>query len=130
MDRPICGHLDCGVCVPRVRRFLRAPRAGRADLPGAVVPTTTALEHHARKFGPEGVAEVAAEHGLTVDLSGATTVERRVKRGARRGSLPRQVAELLDRGTSVDGIAEALDLSPSRARRLVNEALAKAAASA
>jgi hypothetical protein len=91
------------------------------------MPTVAALEKHAARFGAEGVAEVAAEHGLVVNLKGAAAVERRVKRGRRRGSLPKQVAELIGRGASVDSIAETLDLSPSRARRLVNEALAKEA---
>lgn len=126
MDRPICGYPDCSTCAPRVRRFLRVPRRGRLDLPGATKPTATALERHARRFGPEQVGEVAADHGLTVNLAGAATIERRVKRGRRRGSLPTQVAELLGRGASVDSIAETLDLSPSRARRLVNDAMAKA----
>ena len=129
MDRPICGHLDCGVCVPRMRRFLAPPRTERLALPGASAPTVASLERHARKFGGEQVAEVAAEHGLVVDLGRAATIERRVKRGARRGSLPKAVAELLGRGASVESIAETLDLSPSRARRLVNDALAKAAKS-
>lgn len=128
MDRPICGHLDCGVCVVRMRRFLRPPRAERVDLPGADVPNAKALERHARKFGAEGVAEVAAECDLVVDLAGAVTIERKVKRGRKRGSLPKQVGELLARGATVESIAETLDLSPSRARRLVNEALVKNAA--
>jgi len=127
MDRPICGHLDCGVCVARMRRILSVARAPRVDLPGATAPTAAALERHARKFGRAQVAETAAEFGLTVNLGDAKVMEPRAKRGKRRGNVPKQVAELLERGTSVEGIAEALDLSPSRARRLVNDALAKAA---
>lgn len=129
MDRPICGHLDCGVCVARMRRILRVPRAAHVDLPGATAPTAAALERHAAKFGPAQVAETAVQFGLVVDLKDARPDPHRAKRGKRRGNVQKQVAELLERGTSVEGIAEALDLSPSRARRLVNDALAKTASS-
>ena len=120
MDRPICGHLDCGVCAPRVRRFLRVPRARRVDLPGACPPTAAALERHARKFGPAGVAEVAAEFGLTVDLGNARRIERRPTRRRSTGQRDR-IADLVARGASVESIAEVEDLSPSRARRLIED---------
>lgn len=49
-------------------------------LPGAPDVTAGDLEAHARKYGADGVGEVADAHGLDVDITGAPTP----RRGRRR----------------------------------------------
>lgn len=79
-------------------------------------PTSAQLERHATRFGPEQVAETAAELGLSV------TVERpRAPRKVRGPGLRERVAKLVAAGHGVEAIAEIEDLSPARARRLVEE---------
>lgn len=112
MTRPICG--DCGPCLAATARLLRVPRS--VLMPGPR-PTVAGLERHARKFGPAMVAETAADYGLSV------AVER--PKARRRGggpSLKTRVAGYLKEGYSPEVIAELEDISPSRARRLVEEA--------
>lgn len=118
VKRPICGN--CPTCLPRTNRLLRTAPAPRL-LPGPA-PTAAGLERHAAKFGPEGVAEVAAEYGLSVAVQRPT--RHRTPRGL---SLPARVATYLRDGHGVDVIAELENLSPARAKKLVSEALAKEA---
>lgn len=106
-----------GGCVSRMAhsRFLTrlCRTAGSRAWPR---PTTAQLERHARRFGPEQVAETAAEHGLVV------TVERSVRASVSGGPTIRQrVARLVEEGHDVNAVAEIEDLSPARARRLVEE---------
>src|SRR5689334_2598021 len=101
----------CSECLANLRRHgvtLSAP----APRPTAA-PTAEALERHARKFGPALVAETAQEFGLTVDVE-APKVAR-----VRRPSLKQRVAKLVAAGHSVEVIAEVENLSPARARKLV-----------
>jgi hypothetical protein len=79
-------------------------------------PTVASLERHAKRFGPSQVAETAAEWGLSVSLEKAPP-----KSSASGPPLKTRVATLLDAGHSVETIAEIEDLSPARARRLVEE---------
>jgi hypothetical protein len=103
------------------RRWLAAVcrKASRALLPGPR-PTAAGLEKHAQRFGPEQVAEVAAEYGVSVAITRAKAGPKR----ARGTSLKQRVAAYLAQGHGVDVIAELEDLTPGRARTLVNAALA------
>lgn len=105
----------CSECLANLQRHaltFRAP-ARKQTTPA---PTAEALERHARKFGPTLVAETAAEFGLEVDVPGAPQ-----KKRVRRPSLKQRVAVLAAQGYGPDVIAEIEDLSPARARRLVEE---------
>lgn len=112
MSRPLCG--ECPACLEATARCIgRAPEPVRQAHPA---PTAEELERHAQRFGPEGVAETADELGVDV------AVERpRRKRGPRRPTLKARVAELMAQGHGVDVIAELENLSPSRARRIMEE---------
>lgn len=103
------------------RLLARLVRAGgrRAVLPGTA-PTAAQLERHATRFGPEQVAETAAEYGVSVAITRAKAAPRR----ARGLSLRQRVAGYLKAGHDMDVIAELENLTPGRARTLVNEALA------
>jgi hypothetical protein len=113
MSRPLCG--ECEACLERTRALLES--APLACLRPSAVPTAAQLERHARRFGPEGIEELAAELGVRVK------VERpRVTRTRAKGpTLKERVRGYLEAGHSVDVIAELENLSPSRARRLVEE---------
>jgi hypothetical protein len=79
-------------------------------------PTAVGLERHAARFGPEQVAETAAEYGIAV------AVERPVAARKVKGPTLRQrVADYVAGGHSADVIAELEDISPNRARQLVQE---------
>jgi hypothetical protein len=95
----------------------RLARVGRgvSSLPGPR-PTAARLERHAERFGPEQVMETAAELGIQVVIQRARQVRR-----VSGPSLKTRVAALVADGHSVDTIAEMEDLSPARARRLVEE---------
>lgn len=109
---PICGN--CPTCLQRTNALLRVP-ARTATMPGPK-PTAAALERHAQRFGPEQVAETATQYGLSV------AIERpKARRKAGGPGLKARVATLVADGYGVDAIAEIEDLSPSRARRLVEE---------
>lgn len=107
----------CGNCRDNLRANaakLRVSR-GASAMPGPA-PTAAGLEAHARRYGPAQVAETAAQYGLSV------TVERpKAARKVSGPSLKTRVAQLVADGYSADVIAEIEDLSPSRARRLVEE---------
>lgn len=78
-------------------------------------PTKAQLEKHAARFGPDQVAETAAELGVDVEVT-------RAKKARAKGpTLKQRVAAHVAAGHSVDVIAEMEDLSPARARRLVEE---------
>lgn len=98
------------------RYLARVCRAsGRCSLPGDR-PTAAQLERHAKRFGPEGVAETAALYGVSI------AIERpKAKRGPSGPSLKTRVKQYLAAGHSADVIAELEDLSPARARRLIEE---------
>lgn len=99
------------------RRVMRLARPTRK--PGLRVgprPTGAALERHAAKYGPEQVAETAAEWGLAVAIS-----RPKARRASRGPSLKTRVARLVAEGHGVDTIAEIENLSPTRARALVKE---------
>ena len=103
-------------------RIARGGVRGRSLLPGTR-PPAAGLEKHAKRFGPEQVAETASEFGLAVAVERPRAKPRR----GRGPSLKDRVAGYLQAGHGVDVIAEIENLSPSRARKLVNEALAKEA---
>lgn len=94
-------------------------KASRAILPGPR-PTAAGLERHAARYGPEQVPEVAAEYGLSVAITRAKAQPKRT----RGTSLKQRVATYLRDGHDLDVIAELEDLTPGRARTLVNAALA------
>jgi hypothetical protein len=105
----------CSECLANLQRHaltFRAPTP-RSTTPA---PTAEALERHARRFGPALVTETAAEFGLEVEVPGAPQ-----KKRVRGPSLKERVRRLVDAGHSADVIAEIEDLSPARARRLVEE---------
>ena len=105
-------------------RFLaRVCRARRRSLLPGAAPTAAALEKHAARFGPEQVPETASEYGISIAITRAKAKPRR----ARGASLAQRVAGYLKQGHGVDVIAELENLSPSRARTVVNVALAKEA---
>lgn len=106
--RARAAHADYlrGVALPTRRDTL---------LPGPR-PTARQLERHAEKFGPEGVAETAAELGISVTVARPVRVA-----GPRRPSLKSRVKALVEAGHSAETIAEIEDLTPQRARRLVEE---------
>jgi hypothetical protein len=96
-------------------RQLTLPRpATTTRLAGAKKPTRDALLKHAAKYGWEGVEEVALEYGI----SGVVAPRVKRVRSTRGPSLKKRIAGYLARGMSVEAIAEAENLSPSRARRL------------
>lgn len=79
--------------------------------------TAAQLERHAKRFGPALVQETAAELGVTVNVEGA-----KAKGKARSATtLKERVAGHVAAGRSVELIAELENLSPSRARRIVQE---------
>lgn len=80
--------------------------------------TTAELERHARRFGPEGVEELAAELGVKVRLERPKAPARKRAKGP---TLKERVAAHVAAGHGVELIAELENLSPSRARRLVQE---------
>ncbi len=97
-------------------RQLTLPRpAPTTRLEGAKVPTRAALLKHAERYGWEGVEEVALEYGI----SGVVAPRVKRTRSTRGPSLKKRIAGYLARGMSEAAIAEAENLSPSRARRLV-----------
>ena len=108
-----CG--DCHTCLAHVSRVLATPpRHGKTR--SRMTPTPEALERHAKKYGPEGVVETAAELGVDVK------VERKTERRRRGGpTLKQRVAAHIEAGHSVDVIAELENLTPGRARRIIEE---------
>lgn len=116
MERAICGA--CGPCLAITLRKLRTARPPRV-MPGAA-PTAARLERHAARFGPEQVAETAAEYGVSVAITRPRAAPRRI-RGA---SLKQRVAAYLTQGHTPEVIAEMEKLSPRRTRDLINQAMA------
>lgn len=112
LELPVCG--DCPVCLARTHALLREPRGG-VLLPGPA-PTAAGLNRHAERFGPGMVAETADQYGIVVK------VERASKTTSSRGpSLKTRVAGHVGAGLSAELIAELENLSPGRARRLIDE---------
>lgn len=112
-DRPLCGGDACPDCLGRTHALLREPR-GDVLLPGAR-PTAAGLERHALRFGPGMVAETAAQYGIAV------AVERPKKTTPRGPSLRARVAAHVEAGLGAELIAEMENLTPGRARRLIDE---------
>lgn len=86
--------------------------------------TEKALRRHVRRFGPEGIAEVAraelpAAQAESVALLGAKKLSRRRKT---TDTLREQVAALHERGMVPLAIADALNISDGRCRRLLPSA--------
>jgi hypothetical protein len=84
-------------------------------------PTEAALRKHARRFGKECVAEVAEAYGMTAlaaELS--ETGGKRQRRTTRE--LRAQVVALHERGVVPAGIADTLNISDSRVRKLLAQA--------
>jgi hypothetical protein len=79
--------------------------------------TKAELERHARKFGPALVQETADELGVKVNVDETPTRRRRTKGPTLKERVAAHVAE----GRGVELIAELENLSPSRARRIVQE---------
>lgn len=115
MTRPLCGN--CPACLEATRQLLGAP--ARPCLQERRAPTAAELERHAKRFGPAGVAETAAELGVDVQVERAAR-----KRGVRGPTLKARVAEHVAAGRGIELIAELENLSPSRARRIVQEVTA------
>lgn len=61
-------------------RILHAYAGRMLGLPGSPPVTAGDLEAHARKYGADGVGEVADAHGIEVDVTGAPAP----RRGRRR----------------------------------------------
>lgn len=106
----------CEACIEDSRRRVLTI-ARLAERHPSAMPTAAELERHAQKYGPEGVAELAAEIGVRVNVKKPTAK----KRSTKGPTLNERVAEYIEAGHSVDVIAELENLSPSRARRLVAE---------
>ena len=106
----------CSHCQHRQARLLARLCVSPRTVVVGERPTTAGLEKHARRFGRAFVAETAAELGIAVTL--APPEPRRRTRGP---SLKQRVARLLAGGHDVEAIAEVENLTPSRARRLVEE---------
>ena len=108
----------CQACIENLRRNAKllssAPSGRRAQGPW---PTAAELERHARRFGPEGVEELANELGVRIKVERPKVTRTRAK----GPTLKQRVAEHLAEGRGVELIAELENLSPSRARRLVEE---------
>lgn len=102
----------CAECQERARKALDAPPARRPR----PAPTASQLERHAKRFGPEGVAETAQELGVDVSVERPAT-----RRSTRRPGLKARVSALVAQGHGVDVVAEVENLSPARARRIVEE---------
>jgi hypothetical protein len=112
--RPLCG--ECPSCLERTHGLLKDDHRPCSR----PAPTAAQLERHARRFGPEGVKETAAEHGVEVEVGSTKRATRAARRG--RGPTLRQRVEAhLAAGRGVELIAEIENLSPSRVRRLVKE---------
>jgi hypothetical protein len=80
--------------------------------------TAKALEKHARKFGPDGVEEIAVWEGLALpaDVTRKLPQKRRTTVG-----LKQQVADLRARGVLPSGIANVLNISERRARAILRD---------
>ena len=59
----LCG--DCPPCLAYTSDVLRVPPSPVTVGP---LPTVAGLQKHAERFGPELVAETAAQYGLTVEV--------------------------------------------------------------
>ena len=91
--------------------------SGRSSVLPGPRPTAAKLERHAERFGAAMVAETAAELGISVVIQ-----RERAPRKVSGPSLKKRVATLVADGYGVDAIAEIEDLTPARAKRLVEEA--------
>jgi hypothetical protein len=83
-------------------------------------PTRAALEKHAARFGPDQVAETAAELGVDVEVAPRARTRRPTG-----PTLRQRVATLVAAGHGAAVVAEAENLSPARARELVAQAKEK-----
>ncbi len=91
-------------------------RAYWRRVPGRT-PTVAELEKHAARFGDDCVLETAEEYGLVVALAGS-----RSRRRPTSDALREQVRALRERGLVPAAIADALQLSDVRVRRLLRNA--------
>lgn len=98
-------------------RRLAQERGHRVTVPAGMMPTAAELERHARRFGPEGVEELASELGVKVKLERPKVTRKRAKGPTLKERVAAHVAE----GRGVELIAELENLSPSRARRIIEE---------
>lgn len=116
-------------CRRATSRLLTPRRVRGVVVPGAEAPTKKSLLQHVKRYadptkvGPENavetvriVGELAAQHGITIDLP---RIE--LPRKERRPGLRARIASHLERGVGWDTIAEMENLSASRARRLRTE---------
>lgn len=111
-NRPLCG--GCPECLAIIEGILNAPAE---PVRGATKrPTAAQLERHAKRFGPEGIEATAKELGVEVKVERPAR-----KRGARGLTLKERVAQHVANGHGVDVVAELENLSPSRARRIIEE---------
>lgn len=106
----------CEACLEDARRNVLTSRS-LFDRHGLAAPTTAELERHARRFGPEGVAELARQLGVDVRVERPASTRKRAK----GPTLKQRVAAHVAEGRGVELIAEIENLSPSRARRLIEE---------
>jgi hypothetical protein len=84
-------------------------------------PSHEALAKHARRFGRDCVAETALEYGLTASAAElAESIGSRQRRTS--DELRAQVAALRQRGVVPAGIADVLNISDSRVRKLLAQA--------
>jgi hypothetical protein len=107
----------CEACLEDTRRGVLTTRHLVDVLPRTKPATAAQLERHARLFGPEGIAETAAELGVTVKVERSKAARKRTK----GPTLKARVVEHVTAGRSAELIAELENLSPSRARRLIEE---------
>lgn len=105
---------NCEENLARNAAKLRVPPR-RSVMPGPP-PTAAGLERHARRFGPAQVAETAAQYGVSVAIERPKAVPR-----VSGPSLRTRVRTLVADGYGAEAVAEIEDLSPARARRLVQE---------
>jgi hypothetical protein len=84
-------------------------------------PSELALQRHARRYGKECVSEIADAYGLT--SAAAELAETSGKRRRRTSETMRaQVIALHERGVVPAAIADALNISDSRVRKLLAQA--------
>lgn len=80
-------------------------------------PTAEQLRKHAERFGPEGVAEIAAAYGI--DMSAKSIAPKPKRRRRTTPGIKAQVAELHARGMIPAAIADTLNLADRRVKELL-----------
>lgn len=96
-------------------RITTPSKPERREVAGASTPTARSLKRHGERYGWEGVAEIAAEYGISLMIPKPEKDETKPKRGP---SLKKRIQEYLERELSWTAIAELENLSPRRAREL------------